>query len=205
MKAPIVTSATKTYTWLIWKAIKEIWYQCNICWQHSSHLQIQTNTQRSLTVMLAKSDCQLWNAVNKMPLSREFAPLLQENERQKPWECETKYLIMSSFHVGCFHLIFLMWLGTFFKPSSSLLWPYLCIHCRPCPHCRRWTVQTSADQGLRCAQTVSVTDDTSLQITHVSQCGKTEHIAWFVFALPLFFMDEKSALFAKKCLQHVSL
>lgn len=62
-----------------------------------------------------------------------------------------------------FYFILLMWLD---ESSSRLLWLYLRIHCRPCPHCQRLTGQTSADQGLYCGQTVSVTDDTSRQTSH---------------------------------------
>ena len=148
--------------------MKRAWNECNICWQHSSHLQIQNNAQRSLTVMLVMSKCQLWNAVNKMPRSRVFALLCMRMRVKNRGGRKTKYLIISSIPIWFFSF----YVPGVVKPSFSLVWPYLRIHCHPCPHCLRLTGQTSADQGLYCARTVSVTNDTSLQITHVSQQGK---------------------------------
>lgn len=129
-------------------------------------IQIWNNTQRSLNIMLADSECQLWNAVNKMPRSRVFALLWRlrvKNDESEETNFEISIIPLS---------VFILFSGESFQFSSTLLWSYPHIRCHPCPHCLRLTGRTSADQGLHCAQIVSVTDDTRLQITHISQHGK---------------------------------
>lgn len=55
----------------------------------------------------------------------------------------------------------------------NVVWAYLRIRCHPCPRCQRWTGQTSADQGWRCAQTVSATHHTSFQ-RELNACQTTK-------------------------------
>lgn len=108
-------------------------------------------------MLLAASEYQLWNAVNKMPLSRVAALLSQQKGiRQTVGEEKTKYLK---------GLKFCPFMAVFF-PSLDEISPgfaYLRIRCHPCPRCQRWTGQTSADQGWRRAQSLSVTHHTSFQ------------------------------------------
>lgn len=134
------------------------------------------NAQRSSAVMHVESECQLRNAVNKMPQSRVWnSAIAGEQEPKTMWVRKANtFNILNLFHLLCFYFMFF----------------YLRNHCHPCPRCRRSTGQTSAGQGLRCVQTVSVTDDTSLQITcEPAAHGKTAHCV-ICFFLCLFFRDE---------------
>lgn len=70
----------------------------------------------------------------------------------------------------------------------NVVWAYLRIRCHPCPRCQRWTGQTSADQGWRCAQTVSATHHTSFQrelnacqTTKGKKKAKGAQKYWYVF------------------------
>lgn len=116
--------------------------------------------------MLAKSECQLWNAVNKMPLSRVSALVLQEKKtkqnktKRNNKDFNTLILLCYMFYLG--------WsqcpdeVGKISWGSSHMVWAYLRIRCHPCPRCLRWTGQTSADQGWCCARRVSATEHTSV-------------------------------------------
>lgn len=110
--------------------------------------------------MLAKSECQLWNAVNKMPLSRVFCTGFARERNQKNNDFNTLILLCYMFYLG--------WsqcpdeVGKTSRGSSHMVWQYLRIRCHPCPRCLRWTGQTSANQGWCCAQRVSATEHTSV-------------------------------------------
>ena len=144
--------------------------------------------------MLAKSECPLWNAVNKMLLSRVWdSAIAGEWDAYSHEGATSTYLEkLILFHVKWIYFTILMCLEKSFKPPSSLIWLYLCNHCHPCPHCRRLTGQTSADQGLHCAQTISVTDDTSFQIT----CEPTWKRAHCVMCFCSVFVFHGCTIFA---------
>lgn len=106
------------------------------------------------------------------------------------WKSNTKRAKTQIFHhLILSYVMFLSYFPDVLKPSSSLVWSYLRIRCHPCPHCLRLTGQTSADQGLHCAQTVSKTHNTSLQITHGRQNEK-KNTLYDLFLLSLFSTDE---------------